>query len=545
MPVKHYGIWMASAPNVRLEAEGLGRLLANFIDGTRAHPDVQFTLLCPSWSKDNIQELLRQERITVPISILSPPGQALAVRIFRLIDRWRKRPRHKRHRLRRFAAWTKSILVSWLTVAGHRLSSARSWPEAIFLSLLFVIIAIALLAPAICLGLVIILALLSRRALAAGVGNRTVQRLRTTLARLMGSPKQSQWAVALYQHVLHQEMEELVILADKQEQVQAWYVPAAFWPEACRCRAPQLICVPDVVLASEPVGFAAVDDSNRFVASLSRIEQCLAQAKAFTTYSATTAQETLVDRYGITPERVAIIPHAAARLDDLVELRGMPDNVTASRAYCRSLLRPALSKAIGNPYPGGFDNLEFKFLFYASQFRPSKNILSLIRSYEHLLRRHYIPHKLVLTGNPAALPGICDFIATHRLQRDVLFLHGLSSRELAACYKLADLAVNPTFSEGGCPFTFTEALSVGTPVVMSRIGVTTEVITDPFLQDMMLFDPRNQQEMIRRIHWAIEHRDELLTAQLPVYQRLAQRTWGDVVGEHIAALDRLASASQQ
>jgi len=47
---------------------------------------------------------------------------------------------------------------------------------------------------------------------------------------------------------------------------------------------------------------------------------------------------------------------------------------------------------------------------------------------------------------------------------------------IAACYKLADLAVNPSLSEGGFPFTFTEALSVGTPVVMARIPVTEEII---------------------------------------------------------------------
>ncbi|MFD2884495.1 glycosyltransferase [Pseudomonas lini] len=70
------------------------------------------------------------------------------------------------------------------------------------------------------------------------------------------------------------------------------------------------------------------------------------------------------------------------------------------------------------------------------------------------------------------------FISEHGLQNDVLCLYGLSIQELAACYKLADLAVNPSLSEGGCPFTFTEALSVGTPVVMARIAVTEEILVD-------------------------------------------------------------------
>ena len=87
------------------------------------------------------------------------------------------------------------------------------------------------------------------------------------------------------------------------------------------------------------------------------------------------------------------------------------------------------------------------------------------------------------------LPEIAQFIHKHNLQNDVLCLHDLSAQELAACYRLADLAVNPSLSEGGCPFTLTEALSVGTPVVMARIAVTEEVVTDPELQSLMLFDP--------------------------------------------------------
>ena len=57
-------------------------------------------------------------------------------------------------------------------------------------------------------------------------------------------------------------------------------------------------------------------------------------------------------------------------------------------------------------------------------------------------------HKLILTGNPEVLPAVKEFIKDHYLQNDVLFLHGLKIQELAACYKLADLAVNPSLSEG-------------------------------------------------------------------------------------------------
>jgi glycosyltransferase involved in cell wall biosynthesis len=163
-----------------------------------------------------------------------------------------------------------------------------------------------------------------------------------------------------------------------------------------------------------------------------------------------------------------------------------------------------------------------------------------LRAYDFLLKRRYVGHKLILTGDPKGFLPVADFIAEHNLHEDVLWLHDLTEQELAACYHLADLAVNPSLSEGGCPFTFTEALSVGTPVVMSRIAVTKEVITDTALQDIMLFDGYDWKDMATRIEWALNNKDTLLNKQLAFYEHLSKRTWRDVVDEHIAILDRIS-----
>jgi glycosyltransferase involved in cell wall biosynthesis len=139
------------------------------------------------------------------------------------------------------------------------------------------------------------------------------------------------------------------------------------------------------------------------------------------------------------------------------------------------------------------------------------------------------------------MPEIDEFIRDHNLANDVLCLHGLTVPELAACYKLADLAVNPSLSEGGCPFTFSEALSVGTPVVMARIAVTEEVITDPELRAMMLFDPYIWQDIADRIEWAIQNRDRLRSIQIAAFKAISLRTWDDVVADHIKILTRISA----
>jgi glycosyltransferase involved in cell wall biosynthesis len=141
------------------------------------------------------------------------------------------------------------------------------------------------------------------------------------------------------------------------------------------------------------------------------------------------------------------------------------------------------------------------------------------------------------------MPGIKSFISEHKLEYDVICMHGLTEAELAACYNLADLAVNPSLSEGGMPFTFTEALSVGTPVVMGDIKVTREIIVDPELRDATLFDPYDWRAMADKIEWALANRDELYAKQRKFYDDvLSKRTWDDVVDEHIAIMDELAVA---
>ncbi|MFP5435335.1 MAG: glycosyltransferase, partial [Alphaproteobacteria bacterium] len=107
-----------------------------------------------------------------------------------------------------------------------------------------------------------------------------------------------------------------------------------------------------------------------------------------------------------------------------------------------------------------------------------------------------------------------------------------------------DIAVNPTLSEGGCPFTFTEALSVGTPVVMSRIPVAQEILSDEKLSRLTFFDPYSWKDCANRIEWAVHNRQKLLEVQKVAYQALSGRTWSDVVREHVDVLEKIAVRAQ-
>ena len=61
--MKIYGIYLAYPPPVDLRAEGLGRLLAEFLNAANRRGDVRFVIACPSWSRKNLQQLFEDAGI--------------------------------------------------------------------------------------------------------------------------------------------------------------------------------------------------------------------------------------------------------------------------------------------------------------------------------------------------------------------------------------------------------------------------------------------------------------------------------------------------
>jgi glycosyltransferase involved in cell wall biosynthesis len=540
MSVKHYGIYIAYPPTVDLRHEGLGRYLAAFLKGASAQKDVRFSVVCPSWSRESLADLLEAEGVsTSSCHVVSPKGVPLVLALYEAWLRYGNREKKSGfiQRIRSSVQRMRSTLLQGTVDRLVRSHSVATLVHALW-PVVFVFAVLLLLSP-----LWLTLALLL---IFASSGKRLLQKIfrvfRAPLNRITAMtslPKDDGLVRRMYRGMEQAEADRMQALINTMDDVRAWYCPTAFWPAFNQIQAPRLMCVPDVVLTDFPVGFSSVG-GDRFLENFEIVEKAIEGGQHFVTYSADVKWNTLVDRYGVQGRQVSVVHHAPNDLSKWVTVRGFADGVAATRNYCRTLLTSALRRAQNRSYVTGFANTEVKFLFYASQMRPNKNVLTLLRAYEHLLRKRLIGHKLILTGKLSVLPEVKKFVFEHHLQNEVLFLHGLKIQELAACYHLADLAVNPSLSEGGCPFTFTEALSVGTPVVMARIPVTEEVLTEPELQASTFFDPYQWRDMAERIEWALTHRDELLAIQKPTYERLAQRTWQNVVQEHITVLDRIA-----
>jgi glycosyltransferase involved in cell wall biosynthesis len=541
MSVKKYGIYLGYPPTVDLRAEGLGRHLAEFLKGAQGRTDVEFVIACPSWMRPNLIGLFEACNVAFDhLEIISPPSKPLLLSVYEKYLAFRQRA-HARPQSKGLRAQLAAFAAATRLRIERRLVSTRS----IFIATALSFGLFLLLAPG---------AAMRKATLLWMLPARLVQKSQSLIARLRNAAKPGERAeepavsarqesllMRLYRLMEDSEAELVRDMLEARTDIAAWYSPTAFWPHFNQLAAPRLMCVPDVVLTDFPAGFALHGGSN-LRKNFQQLEKAIGGGEYFVTYSHQTKWHTLVERYGVEPDTVFVVPHGANRLDELVSIAGFADNEAATDALCRKLFRAALQRAVDNPYEKSVTfNDEARFLFYASQFRPNKNLLSLLRAYEYLLKRRFIGHKLLLTGKAPEMSDVKRFIIEKNLQNDVLCLHGLSEQELAACYRLADLAVNPSLSEGGCPFTFTEALSVGTPVVMARIPVTEEVIIEPELQELMLFDPYDWTDMADKIEWGLHNRDLLLARQKPFYDRFAQRSWRNVVDEYVAILDLISS----
>ena len=533
MSVKKFGIFVSHNPHVDLRAEGLGRHLAMLIKGAIEGEGVKISIACPSWSRTNLRELL--EEFDVPANsyeIIGPEKSSLFWTCVNFFSTFRKRVGRKKRKIH-----TGRRRLTKAIAAVRRLASkavkffVRSRNPLVFAP--GFIAGVIVFPPILIVGAILwtlwrLLKLTKRAALTAYYRTKT----RLSFIKHVVSALRSQ----LYQMALDEEATLVARDANRRRDIPVWYCPAAFWPQANKIQAPTLICVPDVVPINFPVGFSKQGGPQMLV-RYRTIEKTIRGGRNFVTYSEEIKNSTLIKRFGVDAKNVHTVRHGASRLDHLVTVTGFPDNEKAADTMCTQYLSAAMTKAANNWHGSRFASSDLAYFLYASQFRPNKNVLTLLRAFRWLRREKILHYKLILTGDVLNDEPIRSFLNENELNDDVLCLRKLTEKELAAVYYKAALAINPSLSEGGTPFTLGEALSVGTPVIMSDIPVSRETIVDPVVYEMTTFNGMDWRSLADKVLWALENRDKLLNAQQEFYgAHVKCRTWQDVSREYLEIL---------
>lgn len=534
-PLKHDGIFLGYDKNIPLKNEGLGRHLAFLISGWVKLIDRRVTIACPRWLVDDLQALLKEHGVSPEDYDLLLATESPLQSFERSFKKLESRIRPAIHRIR---AWIRGeslpvqspahggAVTQFMLIDLNRLIDFKNWRWSLvevgkLVAYLVVGVGLIRWLWPVLLALAVLLILYRiwrryRKARRAG--------LDVDLRKHAVRHKRSQRRYA-------KEMAGLIKRINQQQVVGHWLVPTPFWPECCKIEHSKVVVCPDLVLQEFPLRFA--DPSAEPI--YERILNTLQESQRLVCYSSYVQQQQLVRGVGLAKDQIQVIGHGRVELRGSLALGSSSTTSEFEKEVALENLRVYQKTHLsGNPFWSRFAWDRQDYVFYSSQARGQKNILSLVRAIEILRQRRENSVRLVLTCGRVQGSELDLFVSEHRLDAWVLFASGVSNQVLASFYSRAALAVNPTLFEGGFPFTFTEAYSVGTPSLLSDIPMVREKVEQEELIDRMLFDPLDPEDLANKIRWGIQNREELLRLQHELYESFPE--WQSVAQQYSDAL---------
>lgn len=183
-----------------------------------------------------------------------------------------------------------------------------------------------------------------------------------------------------------------------------------------------------------------------------RLPVMVKTATKIITDSASVKQE-ICEHLGVRPDKIAVVPLAPRRA-----FRPVPANQSAEAR-----------RRLG---------VEDDFLLFVGTVEPRKNLITLVRAYDELLRQTPLRPQLVIAGQKGWLnEELFALIEKSAVDSRILFTGYVSDEDLSALYSSCRVCIYPSLYEGfGLPPL--EAMACGAPVITSRIPVLSETVGD-------------------------------------------------------------------
>lgn len=517
-------MFLGFQPGDNLSIHGIGRLLA-FILKENEKQNKSIVLFCPAWLNESLFELLKDNKIPKDnLEVVTTDSIPFGVR---LKNYWNERSKKKKGTSR-----IKELLKSYINTLTDSIKnlvadlfSTSSWILFILKIIGYLVFSV-IISPIV---LVLIFVYIFYRLISfsksrlLGFTKRLLQRSSFKKTRLVLTKVRG----VIYQSVLDNELNKLVSMVNKRKDVEVCFIPSMAWPQIKGLHCKKVLAAPDIVFYDFPTQFPGVNNIHK------RIRKSISAADHLITYSEHVKRHHLVDKCGVDERKITVIKHANIDMNQHLKISKSIEKYMTETQNAQQIV----SKHIRTHYGPGHvlyncDIEKLDCIIYSSQYRSHKNIFNLIKAIKIINRDMYNNVKLIVTGDITNVDYLRKYIQLNHLENDVIVMHNISSELLAALNKLSKCAVNPTLFEGGFPFTFSEAYSVGTPSVMSDIAVVNSEIEDPNVRELMLFDPYNPYSIAKKIIWSIENSQILYSAQANLYERFSQRDWKKVADEY-------------
>lgn len=152
--------------------------------------------------------------------------------------------------------------------------------------------------------------------------------------------------------------------------------------------------------------------------------------------------------------------------------------------------------------PGCKQGKDEGYALYLGRLTEEKGIKTLLDAWQQLPE---IPLKI---GGDGTLKEQLQSSILQGNLNHVEYLGWLTKTELIPLIKKARFLLCPSEWYEGFPMTILEAFACGVPTIASRLGSMAEVIEDKITG--LLFEPGDPDDLVRTIHWAMAHQEDLL-----------------------------------
>ena len=198
----------------------------------------------------------------------------------------------------------------------------------------------------------------------------------------------------------------------------------------------------------------------------------------------------------VSPDKIAVTPYAPRR-----SFRPVPSQETVETR-----------RRLG---------VEDEFILFVGTIEPRKNLLTLARAFDEIMRRTEQRPQLVITGREGWLVDeLYSFIEKAGIRDRMLFTGYVAEYDLRALYSSCRVTIYPSLYEGfGLPPL--EAMACGAPVITSSIQTILETVGEA----ARMVPPTDHQGLARAILEVIENEDERARLASAGLKRAAEFSW--------------------
>lgn len=249
----------------------------------------------------------------------------------------------------------------------------------------------------------------------------------------------------------------------------------------------------------------------------------------------------LKDMPKILGEADAVITVSECSKKDILRFFPMdPNKIFVTPLSANENYKP-LNKNLCKEYLFNNYKIDAPFILYIGGFSPRKNIASLIKAYEKIMKEIKLPIKLVICGfkNEEAY-NLLNISKKSKLCSNIIFTDYVPEEDLPIFYNSSEVFVYPSLYEGfGLPPL--EAMSCGTPVITSNLSSIPEVVAD----GAILLDPFDSELLATKLYNVLTDDELRLSLSQSGFKRSLNFSWKKTAESTLKIYERIYEDSLQ